>query len=98
MTLAANLLGFVEWSCKGNYGLEEKYQQVLDGTPGYISSYSDLANREIVLGSHTHQDPINGQDLVLSVDANIQYAAEQALADGLKRDTAKSGSVPIMAP
>ena len=97
-TLAANLLGFVDWSGKGNYGLEEKYQQVLAGTPGYISSYRDLANREIVLGSHTHQDPINGQDLVLSVDANIQYAAEQALADGVKRDNAESGSVLIMDP
>src|SRR5437899_2239498 len=97
-TLAANLLGFVDWSGKGNYGLEEKYQQVLAGTPGYISSYRDLANREIVLGSHTHQDPINGQDLVLSVDANIQYAAEQALADGVKRDKAESGSVLIMDP
>src|SRR3989440_4675441 len=97
-TLAANLLGFVDWNGAGRYGLEERYQKILAGTPGYISSYRDLANREIVLGSHTHQDPINGQDLVLSLDANIQYAAEQALADGVKRDNAESGSVLIMDP
>ena len=97
-TLAANLLGFVDWNGNGNYGLESQYQADLAGTAGYISSYRDLANREIVLGAHTHQDPVNGSDLVLSLDANIQYAAEQALADGVKRDNAESGSVLIMDP
>jgi cell division protein FtsI/penicillin-binding protein 2 len=97
-TLAANLLGFVNYSGDGQYGLEAYYQKALAGTPGYISSYRDLANREIVLGSHTHQDPVNGSDLVLSLDANIQYAAEQALADGVKKYNAESGSVLIMDP
>jgi stage V sporulation protein D (sporulation-specific penicillin-binding protein) len=97
-TLAANLLGFVDWNGKGNYGLEGQYQKALAGTPGYISSYRDLANREIVLGSHTHQDPINGQDLVTSIDSSIQFGAEQALADGVKKDNAESGSVLIMDP
>jgi len=97
-TLAANLLGFVNYDGKGQYGVESYYQSALAGTPGYISSYRDLANREIVLGSHTHQDPVNGSDLVLSLDANIQYAAEQALADGVKKARAESGSVLIMDP
>ena len=97
-TLAANLLGFVDWNGKGNYGIEGNYQSMLAGTPGYISSYRDLANNEIVLGSHTHQDPVNGQDVVLTLDANIQYAAEQALEQGVKRDNAESGSVLIMDP
>jgi stage V sporulation protein D (sporulation-specific penicillin-binding protein) len=97
-TLASNLLGFVDWNGNGNYGIEQQYQKALAGIPGYISSYRDLANREIVLGSHTHQDPVNGSDLVLSLDANIQYAAEQALAQGVQRDHAESGSVLIMDP
>jgi cell division protein FtsI/penicillin-binding protein 2 len=97
-TLASNLLGFVNYSGDGQYGLEAYYQKTMAGTPGYISSYRDLANREIVLGTHTHQDPVNGSDLVLSLDANIQYAAEQALADGVKKDNAESGSVLIMDP
>ena len=97
-SLAANLLGFVTYDGQGNYGLEQKYQTALAGTPGYISSYRDLANREIVLGSHVHQNPVNGTDLVLSLDGNIQYAAEQALADGVKRYHGESGSVLIMDP
>src|SRR5437660_2571275 len=97
-SLAANVLGFVNYDSQGQYGVEGYYQKQLAGTPGYISSYRDLANREIVLGSHTHQDPVNGSDLVLSLDSNIQYQAEQALADGVKYAKAESGSVLIMDP
>ena len=97
-TLSANLLGFVNYNGQGQYGLEAYYQHSLAGTAGYISSYRDLANNEIVLGSHTHQDPINGSNIVLSLDANIQYAAEEALAAGVKSANAESGSVLIMDP
>jgi stage V sporulation protein D (sporulation-specific penicillin-binding protein) len=97
-TLASNLLGFVSFDGHGQYGLEANYQKALAGTPGYISSYRDLANREIVLGSHSHLDPVSGANLVTSLDANIQYAAEQALANGVKKARAESGSVLIMDP
>ncbi|TMD89791.1 MAG: penicillin-binding protein 2 [Chloroflexi bacterium] len=97
-SLAANLLGFVTYDGQGQRGIEQYYQKQLAGTAGYISSYRDLANREIVLGTHTHQDPVNGSDLVLSLDANVQYQAEQALADGIKYAKAESGSVLIMDP
>jgi stage V sporulation protein D (sporulation-specific penicillin-binding protein) len=97
-SLAANLLGFVNYDGQGQYGIEGYYQKQLAGTPGYISSYRDLANREIVLGTHTHVDPVNGADMVLSLDADVQYQAEQALAEGVARDHAESGSVLIMDP
>jgi cell division protein FtsI/penicillin-binding protein 2 len=97
-TLAANLLGFVNYNGQGQYGLEAFYQNALAGTAGYISSYRDLANNEIVLGSHTHKDPVNGANIVLSLDANVQYAAEQALAAGVASAKAESGSVLIMDP
>ena len=97
-TLAANLLGFVSYDGQGQYGLEDFYQKQLAGTPGYISSFRDLANNEIVLGTHTHMNPVNGQDLVTSLDANVQYTAEQMLAAGVQKAKADSGSVLIMDP
>jgi stage V sporulation protein D (sporulation-specific penicillin-binding protein) len=97
-SLAANLLGFVTYDGQGQRGLEQYYQKELAGTPGYISSYRDLANREIILGTHTHQDPVNGSDLVLSLDANVQYQAEQALSYGVRNANAESGSVLVMDP
>jgi cell division protein FtsI/penicillin-binding protein 2 len=95
-SLAANLLGFVSYDGQGQYGLEANYQSVLAGTPGYISSYRDLANNEIVLGTHVHQDPVPGAALVTSLDANIQFQAEQALAAGVKKAKGESGSVLVM--
>src|SRR5205085_2013698 len=59
-TLAANLLGFVDWNGAGRYGLEERYQKMLAGTPGYISSYRDLAN------DFNHTDAALFKDNVLS--------------------------------
>jgi cell division protein FtsI/penicillin-binding protein 2 len=51
-----------------------------------------------VLGKDTHQDPVNGANLTLSIDSDVQFAAEQALAAGVQRDRAQSGSVLIMDP
>jgi stage V sporulation protein D (sporulation-specific penicillin-binding protein) len=97
-SLAANLLGFVNFDGQGQYGVEGYYDKQLAGTPGYLSSYRDLANNQIVLGSQKNVNPVNGSDLVLTIDSDIQYAAEQALAAGVQRDRAESGSVLIMDP
>jgi len=97
-SLAANLLGFVNFDGQGQYGVEGYYNKQLAGTPGYLSSYRDLANNQIVLGSQKNQNPVNGSNLVLTIDSDVQYAAEQALAAGVQRDRAESGSVLIMDP
>src|SRR5260370_5748220 len=59
-SLAANLLGFVDWNGNGNYGLEQKYQKLLAGAPGSISCYRDLPNRHTVLGPPTPPNPTKG--------------------------------------
>ncbi len=97
-TLAANLLGFVNYDGQGQRGVEAFYQDRLSGKSGYVSTYRDLAGRDIVLGDQTRRDPVNGADLVLSIDSDVQYAAEQALAAGVKAAKAESGSVVLMDP
>ena len=97
-TLAANLIGFVNYDGAGQRGVEEFYNARLAGKPGYMTTYRDLANREIVLGTRTRVDPVNGQSLVLTLDSGIQYLAEQAIADGVKAAKAESGTVLIMDP
>jgi cell division protein FtsI/penicillin-binding protein 2 len=97
-SLAANLLGFADFDGHGQYGVESFYESRLAGRPGFTSSYRDLASREIVLGTRSHRDPVNGANLVLSLDSSIQYIAEQQLAAGVKNAKAESGSVVIMDP
>ena len=90
-SLAANLLGYVNVDGRGQYGVEGFYDARLAGKAGYKTTYRDAAGREIALGPSKTVDPVNGSDLVLSLDANIQYAAEQALAAGVKANQGESG-------
>ena len=63
-----------------------------------MSTYQDLTGREIVVGGETRHDPVNGSDLQLTIDADIQHSAEQALAAGVALNKAESGSVIVMNP
>ncbi len=97
-SLAANLLGYVNFDGQGQYGVEGFYDKRLGGKAGFKSTYRDAAGRDIALGPSQHVNPVDGADLVLSLDAGIQYAAEQALARGVQASKGESGSVIVMDP
>ena len=97
-TLAANLLGFANDEGKGNYGLEAYYDKTLAGQAGFEATVRDLANRPIVLSDRQRREPVNGATLQLSLDSTIQVVAERALADGVQKYQAESGSLIIMEP
>ncbi|HYM49640.1 MAG TPA: penicillin-binding protein 2 [Candidatus Limnocylindrales bacterium] len=97
-TLAANLLGFVNASGQGNYGLEGYYDPVLAGRNGFETTVRDLTGRPIVLSDRQRQSPVDGMTLQLGLDSAIQVVAERALQDGLAKYQAESGSVLIMEP
>ncbi|HVB76925.1 MAG TPA: penicillin-binding protein 2 [Candidatus Nitrosotalea sp.] len=98
VTLASSLLGFVNDSGQGERGIEAFYQSQLAGRPGQTTTYRDMLGNQISLGNQTSVNPVNGSNLQLTLDANIQYAAEQAIAAGVKQNHAQSGSVLIMNP
>src|SRR5437899_5755768 len=97
-SLAANLLGFANDEGTGNYGVEGYYNKLLHGQDGFEATVRDLANRPIVLSDRQRRDPINGAALQLSLDGTIQVVAERALADGVQKYQAESGSLIIMEP
>src|ERR1700686_3310367 len=97
-TLAANLLGFANDAGTGNYGIEGYYNKVLAGQDGFEATVRDLANQPIVLSDRQRLDPLNGASLHLSLDGTIQVVAERALADGVQKYQAESGSLIIMEP
>src|SRR5256884_4896385 len=97
-TLAANLLGFANDAGQGNYGVEGYYNKTLAGQAGFEATVRDLANRPIVLSDRQRRDPVNGMTLQLSLDSTIQVVAERALADGVQKYQAESGSLIIMEP
>ena len=97
-SLAANLLGFANNEGVGNYGVEGYYDKTLHGQDGFEATVRDLANRPIVLSDRQRKDPVNGMTLQLSLDSTIQVVAERALADGVQKYQAQSGSLIIMEP
>ncbi|HEV2014308.1 MAG TPA: penicillin-binding protein 2 [Candidatus Dormibacteraeota bacterium] len=97
-SLAANLLGFANDAGTGNYGIEGYYNKILAGQDGFEATVRDLANQPIVLSDRQRRDPVNGMTLQLSLDSTIQVVAERALADGVQKYQAESGSLIIMEP
>ena len=93
--LAAQVLGYVGMDDNGLGGLERQFDDDLHGAPGHMLTALDAKRH--VLGSEENQ-PMPGQNLVLSIDANIQYMAERALDAQMEKTKALHGVVVVQDP
>jgi cell division protein FtsI (penicillin-binding protein 3) len=91
--LAAQTLGFVGADDKGLGGLEKKFEPALHGTPGEMYTAWDARHR--VLGSSEDHAAGPGQNLILTIDENIQFMAERALDHAMERTHAQNGTVVV---
>lgn len=92
--LAAHVLGYVNYDGKGQYGFEEYHASDLEGASGNVAVEKDSRGRLLnEVGSVQGRD---GYSYVLTIDSNIQYEAEQVLADAVSKYQADSGTVVIM--
>jgi cell division protein FtsI (penicillin-binding protein 3) len=97
-SLAANVVGFIGTDQNGLAGVEYAYQQLLGGKPGYRVLEQDPLGRRIPQGYYAEVPPVPGSDLLLTIDPDVQLAAERALADGVKRTGAQGGMVIALDP
>ncbi|MFO8014465.1 MAG: penicillin-binding protein 2 [Phycisphaerae bacterium] len=97
-SLAAHVLGFVGVDEQGLEGLEKVFDARLSGTPGEAYVLADLRRRPIWMRPGDFTPAEDGQSLVLTIDAVIQAAAEDALAQACEEFKAASGSVVVMDP
>src|SRR5580698_2349671 len=93
--LAAQVLGYVGTDDSGLGGLEQKFDEDMHGEPGHMLTAVDAKRH--VLGSEESQ-PMPGENLVLSIDANIQYMAERALDAQMEKMKALHGTVVVQDP
>lgn len=93
--LAAQVLGYVGVDDTGLGGLEREFDDDMHGTPGHVLTAIDAKRH--VLGSEESQ-PMPGENLVLSIDANIQYIAERALDAQMEKMKAAHGTVVVQDP
>ncbi len=98
-SLAAQVLGFVDASGTGEYGVEGGLNDQLNGVDGLLKTVTDVSSVPLTIGNDNVSIPAkNGVNEVLSVDRNVQAHVEQALADGVKRTGAKKVSALVMDP
>jgi cell division protein FtsI (penicillin-binding protein 3) len=93
--LAAQVLGYVGTDDIGLGGLERQFDEDMHGEPGHMLTALDAKRH--VLGSEESQ-PMPGENLVLSIDANIQYMAERALDAQVAKMKALHGTVVVQDP
>jgi cell division protein FtsI (penicillin-binding protein 3) len=93
--LLAHVLGYVGTDDAGLGGMERKFDDTLHGQPGHVLTAIDAKRH--VLGSE-ERDPEPGQNLVLTIDSNIQYMAERALDAQVAKTKAEHGTVVVQDP
>jgi cell division protein FtsI (penicillin-binding protein 3) len=90
--IAAQVLGYVGLDDNGLGGLELKFEPQLHGEPGRMFTAMDA--RRHILGS-SEREPEPGQNLVLTIDENIQFLAERALDHVMEQTRADNGTVVV---
>src|SRR5579883_411914 len=99
--LAAQVLGYVREADDGHgtqgvYGIEYKYNKLLAGKPGSFTAETDLSGNPLTVGSSSGQSPVNGADLTLTIDSDIQYKVQSGLVDTVKQAGAQSGTAVVI--
>lgn len=96
--LAAQVLGFVGTDGEGLWGLEQYYDGVLAGEAGSVLAERDPFGRPIPGGVMHYEDPVDGSDVVLTIDKDIQYTAQVSLQRAVEQWNAAAGSVVVINP
>jgi cell division protein FtsI/penicillin-binding protein 2 len=98
VSLAAQLLGFVNHAGAGQYGVEQRYQDALAGTPRIVEADKDASGQPIAETERTVSPGAPGEDLRLTLDASLQLAVEQEVLAARIADRADSVSIVVMDP
>lgn len=96
--LASKILGFTGSDNQGIIGLEVEYEEHLAGIPGTILTMTDAKGIEVEEEGERRIEPIAGDDLILSLDMNIQSYAQQLAVQAMKTKEAQSVSIVVMNP
>ncbi|MGH9175492.1 MAG: peptidoglycan D,D-transpeptidase FtsI family protein, partial [Vicinamibacterales bacterium] len=92
---ASHVLGFTNDDMQGNYGIEGRYDEALTGTPGRLVGERDAAGNVIGLTHSSWDSPLDGADLVLTLDSAVQRAIEEVLDTVVKEQDALGGTIIV---
>jgi len=79
--IAASIIGFTGVDGNGLSGIELQYEKVLRGIDITVTAEKDVFGNIIPVGDNEYREPINGRDVTLTIDSQIQYVVEQKLEE-----------------
>ncbi|GGS53993.1 cell division protein [Planobispora rosea] len=94
--LAGSLIGFVGDDGYGLSGMELLHNKLLAGRDGEQIMETGRDGERIPMTRTTRQTPVAGRDVRLTIDRDIQWAAQQAIGEQVKATGARTGSVIVM--
>lgn len=100
-SLASNIVGFLGHrgdKKMGQYGIEEYYNEKLEGKMGFLELEKDASGKWISFGLKNAQDPKDGDSVVLTIDQTMQYISEKKLKEAVEKYEAESGNLIVMDP
>ena len=96
--LAAHILGFTGIDSQGLDGVEMTFDSYLRGRPGSIVVEYDARGKEIPYASHRFIQPVDGNNIFLTIDSVIQQIIERDLEKVMKDTQAKAATIIVMNP
>ncbi|WP_305629472.1 penicillin-binding protein 2 [Streptomyces sp. 2231.1] len=92
--LAAGILGWVNADGKGGGGIEQQLDKQLSGKDGKVR-YAQSGGREVPTAGSTETPAVPGSDVELTIDRDIQWAAQNAISEQVKKSKADRGYVVV---
>ena len=96
--LAAPIIGFTGTDGNGLYGIEIEYESILRGIDGRAEGEIDVFGNIIPGNIKTYLEPVDGKDIILTIDSQIQYIAERRLKEVAEEYNAPNAIAIVMDP
>ncbi|MRJ77802.1 penicillin-binding protein 2 [Aeromicrobium sp. SMF47] len=94
--LAANLLGYTNAAGEGVAGIEQQYDKILTGTDGSSTYEVSPTGQRIPMADSTVKEMVPGRDVKTTIDRDLQWYADQRLADAVRDSSADWGLAVTM--
>ncbi|MCL5069373.1 MAG: penicillin-binding protein 2 [Actinobacteria bacterium] len=96
--LACTLIGFTGTDNSGLSGLELNYEDILKGIDGTLTAHKDVFGKIIQTNSENYSQPVDGGDIILTVDSQIQFYAEKKLKEVAQQYKSNKAIAILMNP
>jgi len=96
--LLSHVLGFVNFEGQGQYGVEEFFEDKLEGSSTLEKLEKDVFGNPVIPSDLERAEPQNGADIYLTINRDIQYEVEKILEETVTKHGSPSGSAIVMDP